>query len=177
MTDPRPAWLRRAGRLALPDGTIVLWSVAEGRRGRRWRSLSVDAGGHVVSDLLLETDPDGRWTRLELARAKGILTLHPEPDGGAVHGNVVTPDGVAPVALPWRPGHALAIVDEPVAAAALGVRAGIRPPPPAAGLLVGTDLTVTICDGDLRPMVAPADGLPGPSWPLEVEADGTPPSA
>jgi hypothetical protein len=32
----------------------------------------------LVSDLLLDVDANGSWTRLELATARGILTLHPE---------------------------------------------------------------------------------------------------
>ena len=165
------AWLRRAGRLDLGGGETVLWSVAEGHRGRRWRSLRRD-GSHrlisdlLISDLLLEVDQDGRWTRLELATARGILTLHPEADGTEVHGNVVTPDGVVPLAFAWSPQHRLAVVGEPVAAAALGIaNAAARSPGP--GLLVGRDLAVTAAD-TVEPMVAPPDGLPGPSWPLEI---------
>jgi hypothetical protein len=176
MTGREP-WLRRAGRLDLSDGATVLWSVAEGRRGRRWRSLRLDAAGQLLSDLLLETDPDGRWTRLELGTAAGLLTLHPAPDGGSAHGNVVTGRGVVPLALPWSARHRLLLPDEPVAAAALGARHGDRPQAPGPGLLVGADLAVTASDGDLPPMVAPADGLPGPSWPLEAEDDQAPPSA
>ncbi len=160
-----PAWLRRAGRLDLGGGETVLWSVAEGRRGRRWRSLRLDADGHVISDLLLELDPTGSWTRLELATAAGILTLHPEPDERATHGNVVTPSGVRHLALEWGRDHRLVIEGEPVAVAALG-----RPhedTAPAPGLVVDTDLAVTAVRATHAP-ARPPDGLPGPSWPLEV---------
>ena len=120
MSDTPTGWLRRAGRLLLGGGETVLWSVAEGRRGRRWRSARRDADGNLVSDLLLELDPVGRWTRLELATTAGILTLHPEPDDTAVHGNVVT-----------------------------------------------ADLAVTAEEAIVVPAGSP-NGLPGPSWPLEV---------
>jgi hypothetical protein len=160
------SWLRRAGRLDAGGGETVLWSVAEGRRGRRWRSIRRDASHGLVSDLLVEVNRDGRWTRLELATARGILTLHPEPDGAAVHGNVVTPDGVVPLAFDWSAGHRLVVAGEPVAAAVLGVMdAAARAPGP--GLVVGRDLAVTVADA-VEPMSAPPDGLPGPSWPLEA---------
>jgi hypothetical protein len=121
----------------------------------------------LVSDLLIEVDPDGRWTRLELATARGVLTLHPEPGGAVAHGNVVTSDGVEPLTFAWSRRHHLVIEAEPIAAAALGVppTAGRRPAP---GLLVGRALEVTVVD-DLQPMVAPLGGLPGPSWPLEEQ--------
>jgi hypothetical protein len=165
-----PGWLRRAGRLDLGGGESILWSVAEGRRGRRWRSIRRDASNRLiadllVSDLLLEVDANGRWTRLELATVRGILTLHPDADGTAVHGNVVTPDGVVPLTFVWSPQHRLMIAGEPVAAAALGAAdpAAWTPRP---GLIIGRDLAITVAD-PVEPMVAPPDGLPGPSWPLE----------
>lgn len=164
------AWLRRAGRLDLGGGETVLWSVAEGRRGRRWRSLHRDASAGngadlLVSDLLIEVDSDGRWTRLEMATARGLLTLHPDPGGTAAHGNVVSPDGVVALGFAWSRRHHLVIVGEPVAAAALGNSPGNHMLP-APGLVVGRDLTVSVAD-HLEPMIAPPDGLPGPSWPLE----------
>jgi hypothetical protein len=159
------AWLRRAGRLDAGGGESILWSVAEGRRGRRWRSLRLDAHGRVVSDVLLEVDPDGRWARLELATAAGILTLHPEPGERAVRGNIVTGRGVVPLAFAWSPAHLLVVTGEPVADAALAAR---RPPAaPGPGLIVGSDLGVTVADA-IDPAMAPPDGLPGPSWPLEA---------
>jgi len=91
-----------------------------GPPGRRWRSIRRDAAGRLVSDLLLELDPAGRWVRLELATADGILTLHREVDDTAAHGNVVTAGGVVPLAFAWSRGHRLDIAGEPVAVAALG---------------------------------------------------------
>jgi hypothetical protein len=55
----------------------------------------------LVATLLLEVAADGRPRRLELAGRAGLLTLHPEPDFGAAHGNVVGTDGVRPLAFPW----------------------------------------------------------------------------
>jgi hypothetical protein len=157
--------LRRAGRLPLPGNGDVLWSVAEGRRGRRWRALRRDASGAIVSDLLLEVDPAGRWSRLELATGSGILTLHPDPDDSAVHGNVVTPSGVRPLALAWSAAHRLLVPDDPVATVALG--AGKDDAVAGPGIIIGTDLSVTATDA-IEPPAARPDSLPGPSWPLEA---------
>ena len=163
-------WLRRAGRLDLGRDGDALWSVADGRRGRRWRSLRRDARGGVVSDLLLELDPAGAWMRLEVATRGGILTLHPEPGDGPdrqVHGNVVTPGGMRHLALPWGEGWWLAVVDEPIAAFALQDGG-------PAGLLVHRSLEVEmIAGGPPDGLLAVAGELPGPSWPLEVEPDAS----
>jgi hypothetical protein len=161
-----PTWLRRAGRLEAGGGETLLWSVAEGRRGRRWRSLRLSVGGSVISDVLLELDGGGRWTRLEMSTAAGILTLHPEPDGRTAHGNIVTERGVVPLALPWSPAHRLLLLDEPVAAAALGRRVD----EPGAGPAIVVDARLLPIETELadRPLRS-TDGLPGPSWPLEVE--------
>ncbi len=159
------AWLRRAGLLDVGGGETVLWSVAEGRRGRRWRSVRRGSGNELLSDLLIEADPGRRWTRLELATARGILTLHPEPDDGVVHGNLITARGVAPLTFGWSPRHRLVVVGEPVAAAAVGVADGVFIAP-GPGLVVARDLALAMAD-QVGPMVAPRGVLPGPSWPLE----------
>ena len=99
-----------------------------------------------MSDLLLEVDPDGRWTRLELATVRGILTLHPDLDGTAVHGNVVTPDGVVPLTFAWSPQHRLVVAGEPVAAAPSGPPIARRGTP-GPGLIVGRDLAITVARG------------------------------
>jgi hypothetical protein len=163
-------WLRRAGRLDAGGGETILWSVAEGRRGRRWRSLRRDAAGTVISDLLLEADPGGRWTRLELATAAGILTLHPVPDVHTVHGNVVASAGMRHLALAWGSAHRLVVEGEPVVAHALR-RA--NPPGAGPGLVVRRDLAVHE-RADLVAVVhgGDSDDLPGPSWPLEVGEAG-----
>lgn len=94
--------VRVAGDIRLADGSTVVWTVAEGRRGRRWREVRTGVVGFEHS-LLLETDPDGRFTHLELATTS-LLTLHPEFDG-TLHGNIVVGDdafGVRPIeGEPW----------------------------------------------------------------------------
>ena len=88
MTDRR---LRVAGWGSAADGTTVTWSVAEGRRGRRYREV-LSRDGAVVHALLLETTPDRRFAHLELAREGVLVTAHPEPDG-TIHGNTIAADG------------------------------------------------------------------------------------
>ena len=95
------ASVRRAGTGLSPDGSRATWVVSEGRRGRRWREALARAG-LIVHSLLLETDPDGRFTHLELASGGGLLTLHPEGDG-TLHGNLVDGGGVRHVmGWPWE---------------------------------------------------------------------------
>jgi hypothetical protein len=79
------AIVRRAGRVILADGRHVVWSVADGRRGRRWRATTTRDGA-LETAMLLEVGLDGRPTRLELATAAGLLTLHPEA-AGWLHGH------------------------------------------------------------------------------------------
>ena len=101
-------YLRRAGTARLSDGATLTWTVAEGGRGRRWRATAT-AGGVLTHALLLEVDLDGRPARLELTTASGILTLHPEPDGSALHGNLVTATGVTHLAYEWSHDHGLSV--------------------------------------------------------------------
>ena len=92
--------LRFGGRGQGADGASVVWSVAEGSRGRRWREVR-NAGQAVASSLLLETDPAGHFAHLELSTPSGLLTLHPEGDG-TLHGHAIVSDGVEHVAgLTW----------------------------------------------------------------------------
>ena len=104
-------WLRRAGSGRQSDGSEVTWSVAEGERGRRWRWTVSDLGliRHVA---LVEIAPAGSFARLELATPLGLLTLHPEPDRRSIHGNVVSAEGVRPLALDWSASAALAIAGD-----------------------------------------------------------------
>ena len=118
MPSARREWLRRAGRGRLADGSELVWSVAEGLRGRRWRATAT-VEGRMTHALTLEVDNDGRPTRLELATDAGLLTLHPEPDEGSIHGNVVHRGGVRPLAFPWGPDHELEVVDRPIATAVM----------------------------------------------------------
>lgn len=89
--------LRLGGRATLPGSVVVVWSVADGGRGRRWREVAT-RGDAPVRSVLLETDASGRVVRLEMATAAGLLTLHPDA-AGALHGNVVTPDGIRHLTL------------------------------------------------------------------------------
>ena len=80
---------RVAGWGTAADGSVITWTVSDGRKGRRWREV-VARGTEVIHALLLETDPDGIFSHLELARADGLWTFHPEGDG-TLHGNHVDP--------------------------------------------------------------------------------------
>ncbi len=145
----------------------MTWSVAEGSRGRRWREVVVAGeGSGVRSSLLLELDPDGRFSHLELSTAAGLLTLHPEGDG-TIHGNAVTTAGVTHViGLPWAPDDIVLVDGSTVCLAAT----------PADGRPFGS-LRISL-DLELRRTSEPPDaftrdhlGLPrldgGTSWPLE----------
>ncbi len=112
MSDP----VRTGGRTVLPDGTVIVWSVAEGLRGRRWRE-SITRSGGLGSSLLLEASPAGGPRRLELTTANGLLTLHPDADDRMLHGNVVAPDGVRHLRFEWSFEHELVVLGSPAAAA------------------------------------------------------------
>jgi hypothetical protein len=109
-------FLRLAGTGTLRDGSRLVWSVADGRRGRRWRAVA-SLDGVISHALLLEVDVEGRPGRLELTTAAGMLTLHPDDSGEWLHGNVVTPDGVRHLRLPWSSEHVLEIHGRPIASA------------------------------------------------------------
>lgn len=108
------AFLRRAGTGRLADGAMLTWSVADGRRGRRWRAVATTDGG-ITHALLLEVDLAGRPSRLELTTPAGLLTLHPDADGSSLHGNVVSADGMRHLALPWSHEHGLSVDGRPIA--------------------------------------------------------------
>ena len=114
------AAIRRAGRVRLDDGTLLIWSVAGGRRGRRWRAMT-SRDGRLLEARLLEVDDGGRPARLEITNTSGVLTLHPDPAGG-LHGNVVTADGVRHVALDWSDAHEIAVDRSPIATAVSALR-------------------------------------------------------
>lgn len=113
MSDP----VKFGGRAAAPDGGAIVWSVAEGPRGRRWREAMVQ-GGSLRRSLLLEVSPAGAPTRLELTTEAGLLTLHPDIDGRELHGNVVTTSGVRHLRFDWSFEHELFVVASPTSAAA-----------------------------------------------------------
>lgn len=194
-----PAPVRRAGRALLPDGRCVVWAVAEGGGGRRWRSAVARGEGELVEALTAETSPAGRLLRLELATGEGLLTLHADGDRVLLHGNVVRPTGVEHIALPWSDGHLLLAGASPVTAAiAAGGALG------SVGVGEGASLPAVQVGPGLRPRsatwrvarlaerrwrLAAADGsaallletdpagLPadpgGAVWPLELGAEGS----
>jgi hypothetical protein len=157
-------WLRRAGRGRAPDGATVTWTVAEGRRGRRWRE-SVSTGEGIRSSLLLELDPDGRFSHLELATPAGLLTLHPEGDG-TLHGNRVTRDGVHHLRSPWDPATVVLVEGSAICLAAMPARDRV-----AGWLRIGLDLGLEPASDAIVGTQARGDGLPalegGADWPLE----------
>jgi hypothetical protein len=158
--------VRVAGVATLDDGTEITWSVADGRRGRRWRATTRRRGSLTIA-LLLEVGTDGRATRLELATAVGLLTLHPEPDG-QLHGNAVTAEGVRHLHLPWSGDHAIEVEPIPIAdaitAAWLAGRLGSGEGTDVPTVVVGADLVVR--DGVRR-----FTRIDATTW--RVEADGT----
>jgi hypothetical protein len=161
------AFLRRAGAGGMPDGAFVVWSVAEGRRGRRWREV-VRTGEGIRSSLLLELDPTGRFSHLELSTAAGLLTLHPEGDG-TLHGNAVTAAGMRHVVgLPWQPDVAIWLEGSAINVAAARRADGTFAPE---YLRVGLDLRLARGPIPFDPTAVDLEGLPalagGTTWPLE----------
>ncbi|MES2208895.1 MAG: hypothetical protein V4515_01755 [Chloroflexota bacterium] len=148
--------------------------MAEGRSGRRLRSLTVDQGETIVLDLLLEVDARGWFSRLELTGPSGMLTLHPEPAGTRVEGNVVTRSGVRPISLPWSAAHELRVAGSPIPEIAA---ARVRAPGQSSIHVVVVDLDflpisrqVLVGEGSVGP-AADARGLPilseSEEWALE----------
>ncbi len=166
MSEP----LRRAGRLRVPDGAHILWTVADGSRGRRWRSSTTRADA-LVGTLLLELAPDGRLGRLELATAAGLLTLHPDHGGERIQGNLAGPAGVRHLELAWGPGHVLLVSGSPIVAAAAIRQVTAHRPATADGVGEGTLPRPAILVGDdLAPrlVVARFERLAERSWTITV---------
>ena len=188
--------VRRGGTASLPGGRHVVWTVASGTKGRRWRSVTSHGDGRMEASLLVETAPDGRLLKLELTTGEGLLTLHPDGDPVRLHGNVVRASGIDHVSLPWSGGHILLAGASPVTAAIAVQGAAAR-----IGVGEGANLPAVDVGIDLRPRPATwhvahtaehrwrllaadgaasllletdADGLPtaadGTAWPLEHEA-------
>jgi len=111
-------YVRRAGRASLHDGSVLLWSIAEGARGARWRA-STRRDDALRSDLLLEVGVNGRPGRLEITTLAGQLTLHPDATGTAALGNVVSADGVRPLVHDWTGRHWFESRQSPIVAAAM----------------------------------------------------------
>ena len=176
--------LRVAGRGRAGDGDVVTWSVAEGRRGRRWREVRVGSSG-IVHSLLLEMAPDGRFAHLELSTPAGLATLHPEPDG-TLHGNVVGAAGVAPIAgLAWVPDGLILIDRSEVALAASAalMDGDGREAVDRSAIVVTATLEISVVSMSAHRRgamwtVAAAPGLAGPARELrleiELDADGLP---
>jgi hypothetical protein len=161
------AFLRRAGAGTGPDGAVIVWSVAEGHRGRRWREV-VRTGEGIRSSLLLELDPDCRFSHLELSTAAGLLTLHPE-GGGTLHGNAVTSAGIGHVVgLPWQADVAIWLDGSGINAAAARRADGTFA---SDCLRIGLDLTLAREAMPVDPGAVDPEGLPvlagGTTWPLE----------
>jgi hypothetical protein len=174
--------VRRAGVALLADGAEVVWSVADGRRGRRWRAVT-NRDGTVVASLLLEVDPDGRPAHLELATAAGLLTLHPEPTG-QLHGNAVTGEGVRHLTMAWGDDHELEFEPFDISSAVIAHRldgllpAGEGRAVPVVAIRLDLDVRETTRryarldtatwriegDGDARTTEVDARGLP--AWPV-----------
>lgn len=184
--------VRRGGSATLPDGGEVAWSVADGRRGRRWRAATT-RDGVLTTSLLLEVGADGRLARVELTTAAGLLTLHPEA-GGSLHGNVVSAGGIRHLTFDWSDDHELEIEGTPIPGAVTAarlasmVRVGEGRIVPF--VIVGQDLVVRVGerrferidamgswrivgDGEANLLAVDSDGLPvwperSSDWPLEL---------
>jgi hypothetical protein len=150
--------IRRAGRARILDGAWIVWSEAVGSRGTRWRE-SIESDGGVARVTLLETTKADRLSRLEIAAAAGLLTLHPEPDESALHGNLVSADGVRHLALPWSPDHELLLLRSPASATVTLRRLAAR-------IEIGASLTVDVVRVDDRLDPRPA------TWTFARVADG-----
>lgn len=105
--------------------------------------------GALVRSLLFEVSTGGRPTRLEIATPAGLLTLHPEPDESALHGNVVGAHRIRHLAFGWSTEHELLIFGSP-ASATITLRRLART------LVAGAsrDLDVLRIDDDLDPQPA-----------------------
>ena len=185
------ARLRFGGRGQGADGANLVWSVAEGSRGCRWREVR-NVGQGVATSLLLETDREGRFAHLELSTASGLLTLHPGGDG-SLHGHAIVSDGVEHVAgLRWEP-DALAMIDGSTicrAAAARHIARSLAVGSSMANLAVVVPPTLWLEVKPIRierldvaswrfgaedPIILDDSGLPllrgGETWPLEAVDD------
>jgi len=108
--------VRVGGRATTIDGAQIVWSLAEGKRGSRWRE-ALTRDGSLVRSVLFEASPAGRMTRLEVTTTAGLLTLHPDDRESTLHGNVVGPGGVRHLRLAWSPEHELLLLGSPATAA------------------------------------------------------------
>jgi hypothetical protein len=182
---------RRAGFGRLADRRAVTWSLADGRRGRRWRTMTTDPNGGLESALLLELLPDSRLSKIELTTADGLLSLHPE--AAVLHGNVVRADGVRHLRFDWSDPHVLVIEGSLVTLAVAAARAApggvgewravpaivvmshlmVEPGQVAFERLARSSIGVDV--GGQRTVIeldelgVPAELQSGGAWPLELE--------
>jgi hypothetical protein len=171
-----------AGHGRPEGGRALTWTLAEGSRGRRWRSATYGASGRLEQALLLEVSPANRIGRLELSSAVGLLTLHPEPAGQTLHGNVASAAGMLHVALPWSADHQLLVAGSPITAAVAAAR--LRE---SVGVGEGRSIPAVTVDRDLA--IAPATWRvarvgesrwrfvvagDGPGLAVELDRDGAP---
>jgi hypothetical protein len=142
----------------------------------------VTPGGRLESVLLLESSPAGDLRKVELATRTGLLSIHPEPDDGLLHGNRVSPDGVEHIRLPWMPGAVLLVQGSPLAAAVaaqqLASRIGAGEGHSVAVIEVGPDLGVALATWRVarvspsRWWLLPAAG--GTAMSLDLDERGVP---
>jgi len=173
------AWTRIAGWGVLADGSEVTWTVADGRKGRRWREV-VTRGTAVIHALLLESDRERRFSHLELARPDGLWTFHPELDG-MLHGNHVGRGEMEVrhvVGWPFGSDHELIVEGSPVSLAALAWR---RASSVADGVAVDVAGVVIRLGGDLdQAATVRIERLSRMRWrvgegdPFEVDDEGLP---
>ena len=170
---------RVAGWGRLADGSVATWTVAEGRRGRRWREV-VARDTATLHALLLETDPDGRFSHLELARSDGLWTFHPEPDG-TLHGNHVRagePGVRHVVGWPFAYDDALIVEASPLSLAAIAWhrRAAMRESAVehAAGVIIGADGALERRSEIRIERLSPTRWQVGEGRPFEVDSAGLP---
>ncbi|MFL5673603.1 MAG: hypothetical protein ACJ779_01225 [Chloroflexota bacterium] len=175
MTSP----VRAAGWGTAADGSVVTWTISQGRRGRRWREV-VAHGDAVVHALLLETGSDGRFSHMELARADGLWTFHPEGDG-TLHGNRVdrSEAGVRHVeGWSFGPDDVLVLEGSPVGVAAavhrwrdaLAVGASVG----VGGVAIGRDGALRREDSIVVKRLDVRRWRIGDGQPFEVDEDGAP---
>jgi hypothetical protein len=114
---------------------------------------------------LVELDAEGRFVRLELETAEGMLTLHPDTERSAVHGNVVRRERVDPIEFRWSDDDAVAIDGDPFGSAVAGWR--------GRGWRVGMDLSILRADdGHSAALELDGRGIPlvtgAQEWALET---------
>jgi hypothetical protein len=171
--------LRVAGWGTLADGAAITWTIAEGRRGRRWREVVArDAG--VGHSLLLETDAERRFSHLELARADGLWTFHPEPDG-TLHGNHVDAAGREVrhvVGMPFGPDDLLVVKGSALGDAAVAWRLSTTvvegSSADVAAVVLGTRGMIEAVPAVRVERIAASRWRIGGGEPFEIDADGGP---